>query len=238
MFRLNLLSMIRRLEREFLDDLPATDESAIASRKDLQRVNVLMRNVAIAEHAYRSTTTTPPTRIAELGAGDGGLMLQLVRRLGNGSQSKPMEITLVDQQKLVGEKTQRDFETLGCNVENVQADVFAWLEKKVPVKFDLIFANLFLHHFTEEQLRKMFELAAQQTNLFIACEPKRTIFPYVITHMLWLIGCNPVTRHDAPISIRAGFVGKELSTLWPGEHWRLNEYSAGPFTHCFVAQRI
>jgi len=53
-----------------------------------------------------------------------------------------------------------------------------------------------------------------------------------------LIGCNRVTRHDAPASVRAGFTGRELSQLWPEpESWLLEERAAGPFSHLFVAQR-
>jgi hypothetical protein len=33
--------------------------------------------------------------------------------------------------------------------------------------------------------------------------------------LLWLIGCNAVTRHDAAVSMRAGFIRQELSALWP-----------------------
>ena len=38
-------------------------------------------------------------------------------------------------------------------------------------------------------------------------------------------------------SVRAGFMGIELSQLWPPDsHCDLQEYAAGPFTHCFLAQ--
>jgi hypothetical protein len=53
-----------------------------------------------------------------------------------------------------------------------------------------------------------------------------------------MIGCNGVTRHDAIVSIRAGFAEKELSGLWPkNEHWALQERSANFSSHLFVAQR-
>jgi hypothetical protein len=57
--------------------------------------------------------------------------------------------------------------------------------------------------------------------------------------LLGVIGCNRVTRHDAKISVRAGFAENELSALWPlDQGWRLRERQAGLFSHCFVAQRI
>ncbi|HEX3890808.1 MAG TPA: FAD-dependent monooxygenase, partial [Verrucomicrobiae bacterium] len=51
--------------------------------------------------------------------------------------------------------------------------------------------------------------------------------------------CNNVTRHDAIVSVRAGFSGEELSALWPDKkNWRLTERHSGLFSHLFVAQKI
>jgi len=48
-----------------------------------------------------------------------------------------------------------------------------------------------------------------------------------------------VTRTDAVLSVRAGFVRRELSHLWPAGNgaWRLRERRAGLFSHCFQASR-
>jgi hypothetical protein len=55
---------------------------------------------------------------------------------------------------------------------------------------------------------------------------------------MWLIGCGPVTRHDGRISVRAGFAGSELSTLWPDkQNWELVERRVGLFSHLFIARR-
>jgi hypothetical protein len=103
---------------------------------------------------------------------------------------------------------------------------------------DMMFANLFLHHFPDESLTALFRLAAARTNLFIACEPRRSPFTLTASRWLRLIGCNAVTRHDAVVSVRAGFVGHELSALWPADNqWQLSEQSAGFFSHCFIAKR-
>jgi hypothetical protein len=51
-------------------------------------------------------------------------------------------------------------------------------------------------------------------------------------------GSGPITRHDGPISIRAGFTGRELSALWPDDGgWQLVERPASLFTHLFMARR-
>jgi hypothetical protein len=48
-----------------------------------------------------------------------------------------------------------------------------------------------------------------------------------------------VTRHDAVVSIRAGFAGREICELWPDrKSWDLTEQNAGLFSHLFIARRI
>jgi len=74
--------------------------------------------------------------------------------------------------------------------------------------------------------------------LFIACEPARCAFSLIACKCLGLIGCNHVTRHDAEISVRAGFTNHELSDLWPRKSdWQLKEGTAGLFSHLFVASK-
>jgi hypothetical protein len=56
------------------------------------------------------------------------------------------------------------------------------------------------------------------------------------TRLLWGIGCNSVTRHDARVSVRAGFRDQELSALWPAQSgFELAEFSGGYASHLFVA---
>lgn len=55
--------------------------------------------------------------------------------------------------------------------------------------------------------------------------------------MLWVLGCNDVTRHDAVVSVRAGIARGELSSLWADhDHWQLAEHRAGIFSHLFIAR--
>jgi hypothetical protein len=61
----------------------------------------------------------------------------------------------------------------------------------------------------------------------------------MFSRLLWAIGCNSVTRHDAAVSVGAGFAGSELAALWPpapAGRWNLVEESAGLFSHLFMAK--
>lgn len=228
------MNLARCVEPEWLDVLNPDDPRAARSRSDLQRVNRVMGNAAILTCALRKTKARPQL-IVELGAGDGTFLLRVVQRQTLGWQGG--KIIFVDRQSIVSTRTREAFQALGWDVDTTQADVLTWLPQ-ASGSIDLMIANLFLHHFQAPQLTELFSSAATRTNLFVACEPRRSYAAIAGSSLLGLIGCNDVSRHDAVISVRAGFADHELSALWPtSSRFRLEEYAAGLFSHCFVAQR-
>ncbi|MDB5764612.1 MAG: hypothetical protein JWQ21_3607 [Herminiimonas sp.] len=230
------MSPERCVHPETLDLLAATDPRAIRSRADLRRINRVMGTRGIVLRALRRTLATP-ARIIELGAGDGTLMLDLARRLAGDWPA--VHLTLLDRQNLVTAQTIGAFHDLGWKVDILSVDVLAWLLQPIRERYDLALANLFVHHFDERQLPLLLAAIAERADAFFACEPRRTWLPLAGSHLTGLIGANAVTREDAVLSVHAGFAGTELSALWPvGNHgWHLREYSAGLFSHCFLALR-
>ncbi|MCX6968381.1 MAG: methyltransferase domain-containing protein [Verrucomicrobia bacterium] len=232
--------MHREVQPELLDHLPASAPWAIRSRADLRRLNRIMGNAGIltkafSEHLDFDTIRERSLRICELGAGDGSLLLELARSWS--ALGVTAEAECIDLRYLVTEETRHAFVELNWHATPVTLDVMTWLDHTEEVA-DVILANLFLHHFEDAALRELLDRAAARCSLFIACEPRRSFFALAAAHLLWAIGCNPVTRHDAAVSVRAGFTGKELSALWPErDSWLLREGRAGLFSHCFVAKR-
>ena len=204
----------RVVEPEWLDELPADDPRAARSRRDLVRINALMGNARIVAQALGRGDA--PRSIAEIGAGDGAFMRALLPRLAR----PPREVLLVDKQA-------------GAGI--VAMDVFDWLASGPRV--DAIIANLFLHHFEPPALARMLSLIATRTRLFVACEPRRSTVALAGASLLGLVGCNDVSRHDAVVSVRAGFTDGEISALWPKKAgWNCEERASGPFSHLFVAR--
>ena len=194
-----------------------------------------MGNVqTVARALGESFPEKSPNCLVELGAGDGTFALQLVRKLFPLWQS--IEIILVDRHPAVTSETLEQFEALNCRVEVVMADVFEWL--KPEQKVDAVFANLFLHHFEDNQLSDLLGLVSRRTSTFVACEPRRSGFAAAATHLLRGIGCNEITRHDATVSVHAGFCGREISNSWSDfEEWNLSESKVGLFSHLFAATK-
>lgn len=239
------MSLRRRVEPEWLDALPPDDPRARRARRDLRRVNRLMStqrvigpvlDTLVRTSSVESPVQSSPVPVIELGSGDGELLLCIGRR--HATHWPKIDLTLLDLQPVVSSRTLDGYRALGWNVRVVRSDVLAWLAPPSTDPKPIILANLFVHHFADERLRTLLDGVARHASAFLCCEPRRSRFALQSSRMLWAIGCNDVTRHDAVASVRAGFSATELSSLWPRPNeWSLQEGPAGWFSHRFCARR-
>jgi hypothetical protein len=241
--------MPRIVTVEMLDGLAPDDPDAMRSRMDLQRVHRAMGTRTIVLRGLMAMTAGHPKarqmRVLEIGAGDGSLMLGVAQALT--PYWSGVELTLLDRQALVDPSTITRYGDLGWAVIEEVGDVLDWAAgstdqpgKAAMAPWDLIVANLFLHHFEGAQLALILAAIANKSRRFFACEPRRDWLALAASHMIGAIGANHVTREDSVLSVHAGFNGDELTALWPphGGPWQVQEYSAGLFSHCFRAERV
>ncbi len=229
--------MQRSLQPELLDQLPANHPLAVGSRRDLRRINAWMGSArCTAAWLAAAARRAPPRRIVDLGAGDGTSLLRWLRRMP--VLSSGIEIVLVDRNAATDAGVVTELRALGFVPRSERADALAVLRTLPATPGTWVVANLFLHHFTTGSLSELLDVIAKQAELCCACEPRRARWPLAASRLLWLIGANAVTRHDAVVSVRAGFQGEELSALWPARGtWQIRERRAGLFSHLFLAQR-
>lgn len=247
------MTIRRTVAPETLDSLAENDPVAMRSRRDLRRVHQAMGTRAILSRALRGMRVssrghggTARLRVLELGAGDGTLMLGVAGVLARAWPA--VALTLLDRQKLVDRATIERYAALGWTVSTEVADVFDWAacrsdpfsKEGAARHWDLVIANLFLHHFEARNLGALLGAIASRSDRFLACEPRRAWFALGGSHLIGALGANAVTREDAVLSVHAGFRGQELSALWPGpgDDWQVREHSAGLFSHCFCAERV
>jgi len=237
-----LRSRARAVRPEILDQLGPADPRALRSRRDLQRVNRIMGSRRILAQRLRQAAALAenrtPVHLLELGAGDGSLALSLAKRFA--ACWPAAELTLLDRQALLTPAMGIAFARLGWILRPLTVDALEWA-RAAPQQphWNIIFANLFLHHLEDGRLRELLSAIAARCELFIACEPRRSFTALLGAWLLPALGVSRETRHDALVSVQAGFRGGELSRLWPADRdgWRLEESPRGPFSHLFVAVR-
>ena len=192
--------LVRRVEPEILDSLPAEDPTGRRSRRDLRMINTLMGNHRwIVRSVGRWEGAGPVT---ELGAGEGCLLKVLAQQ--------GMTATGIDLAPRPAD--------LPGEVGWVQGDLFDQLRGVQGA----VVASLVLHHFEDEALARLGEIL-RKAELLCFAEPLRSPVALAEGYALFPL-VNPVTRHDMIVSIRAGFIPGELPRLLGlDESWRVHE---------------
>jgi hypothetical protein len=211
--------MQRVVEPEILDNLAHDDPQAVRSRRDLRLVHFLMGNELWLLRVMKRHAAAAAEGICEWGAGDGAFAARMADKFPDAS------ITAVDlSPRPAG---------LDPRIVWHQGDLLAGAASHGG----LLVANMFLHHFEGPQLRQLGEMCCG-FRVLVFNEPDRSRQAlFWSTLLLPFVG--QVTRHDMPVSIRAGFRRGELPAmlgLSPDE-WRIEETSTWRGARRVVAWR-
>lgn len=202
---------------EILDALPHDDADAIASRRDLRRINAVMGNARWILRQARAHAEIARHGITEMGAGDGSLAVRLAMAF---PESKVAAIDLAPAPQC----------PLPRNLEWRQADLLD--ETANHPAGGLLVACLILHHFEAADLEKIGSRFIPRFDAAVIVEPDRR----QLAHHLGRLArpfINRVTRHDMHVSIDAGFIKCELPGLLglDEKFWRIRE------SHTFTGAR-
>lgn len=185
----------RRIVPELLDALEPADPAAVRSRRELLTVNRWMGNFDWCLRQLRKIHR-PGLSVVEIGAGDGALAL-LARKNLPGIHWTGIDIAPPPQ-------------TWPDDWNWQQGDLLT-----VPWQSgDVLLANLILHHFEHSRLREMVQRMADYGTCIIN-EPlrhKRALWGFRALATVFRFG--EVTRHDAVVSIAAGFREGELPEIF------------------------
>jgi hypothetical protein len=184
----------RIVQPELLDALPHDHPEARHNRRDLRLTNVFMGNHRWLARILRAHGR-PSDPALELGAGTGELALRLQRQ---GWQIDGLDVCPAPDAWPAGARWHRsDLRTFSAYGN-----------------YDVVYGNLIFHQFTADELRALGARLQVRTRLLLASEPaRRRQSQWLYRLFSPLFGANYVTRHDAHVSIAAGFLGDELPRL-------------------------
>jgi hypothetical protein len=186
--------MLRACLPELLDSLAPDDPDALASRRDLRLINRVMRNRAWFERELASLLR-PGDRVLELGAGMGDLGMRL--------NARGIALDGLDLWPRPGAwPADRSW-------HRTDLRTFAGFER-----YPIVIGNLIFHQFTDAELGQLGARLRRSARVILASEPERRRFSQMAAAALApLLGINHVTRHDAQVSMTAGFRSHELPRL-------------------------
>lgn len=183
---------------EKLDSLSEDDRAAHANRSDLRRINCLMGNFRWLRKTLRGRLPTGG-HATEWAAGDGGFGVYLIRR----RKRWDMSLTGIDLWRRPAEWP----ENWKWNRKNL-------LDLDQDEITDVVVGNFILHQFEDAQLAELGGLLKSEARLLCFNETTRSHLAIFLGRLVgWVFAMHPVTRHDAEVSVRAGFCGEELPQL-------------------------
>lgn len=185
----------RVLQQELLETYPDDHPDAIIGRQELLLVNAVMGNHRWMERTLRQYYQ-PGWKITEIGAGDGALSRRFV------------DASICEARALHAFDLARRPATWPPDAAWTQGDLF---QQPLPDS-EVLVANLFLHHFTDDQIKVLGSRISPKTRLILAVEPERRWMHTVMGRFFsWLAELHPITKFDMQVSIRAGFRDDELA---------------------------
>ncbi len=187
----------RTIEPELLDG--AGVDEARASLNDLIRLNRDWGGYSsLAQLLDRADVTRGPASVLDVGAASGDMGRQF-RALRPHAAVTSLDYVVHHLAKAPAPK--------------IAADAF-YLPFP-PRSFDYVFASLFLHHFTGGQIVELLRAFGRtaRRGVLISDLERRTIPYYFVPFTRWVLGWDPITVHDAPVSVAAGFRTSELRDL-------------------------
>jgi SAM-dependent methyltransferase len=199
------------------DDIPAQD--LYQNLRELDFINRYLGGHDVVIKAIKKMLVDLPKsreiHLLEIGSG-GGDNLRAIAKWGKKSGYN-FKLTGVDLKK----------DCTDFAVENSQKFDIEFLTsdyREAPFnrigKPDIVFNSLFCHHFTDDQLTSMLKWMDENTTVgYTICDLHRHPLAYFSIKLLTsLFSKSYLVKNDAPLSVRRGFVKKELNSLLTDAH--------------------
>jgi hypothetical protein len=227
----------RRLTPEHMDDPHATREEQAVALKFLRRVNARLGGARAAiGHLRRwskdwmheriidagipspQPSPIPPQgrgriRILDVGTGSADIPLAIVRWAKRAGHD--VHITAIDRHPVTCELAREFIREQGESdrITVVQADALRLMDMFQPGSFDYAHAGMFLHHLHDVEVMTVLAMMDRLTvRGIIWNDLVRAPLPRLLLCPL-LVGAPPKLRHDAIVSVQAGFKKREVIDL-------------------------
>jgi len=204
----------RSEEVEIMDDLHSSGAIIDQTLHELERINLLLGGNYVTLNGVSKLLkryyTGEAVKIVDVGCGSGDI-LRLIRKFCN-KNNYQAALTGIDANPNITAYA-RAHTKPSEEIAFLSLDIFS--EAFQRMKFDILTATLFFHHFTDNQLVDFFQKMKNQLSIgLVINDIHRHWFAY---HSIkWLTGLfskSYMVRNDAPVSVMRAFKKKELMSI-------------------------
>ena len=203
-----------------MDDLTSAGPEMRQTLQELKVVNKLLGGNKVLTQALSKIIIDNPQshyNIADIGCGGG----DMVRVMTEWAKKHNISITVhaLDANPNIIEMAKENLRDL-ANVKFHTADVFDDLF--AHEKMDIITCTLFTHHFTDEELIRMFSGFKKTAKLGIILNDlhRHPFAYYSIKYITKIFSKSPMVKNDGPISVLRSFKSMELKTVLEASGWK------------------
>jgi len=194
----------RSYEKEMMDDFSITDERIGSALKELKIINKYLGGKSTSKEGINNFLKEINSKIKILDVGSGGSDNLDTMRINN-----KVEVVCLDINVGVCRHTKKG---------NPSKNVVCGDARNPPFKkisFDIVHTSLFLHHFDEDNVETLLKsfLEVSKHGLVIN-DLRRSIFAFIGIKILTnLFSKSEMVKNDAPLSVKRGFLKKELEKI-------------------------
>jgi 2-polyprenyl-3-methyl-5-hydroxy-6-metoxy-1,4-benzoquinol methylase len=193
----------RSYSPEILDDFSIRDGRIDLALKELNVINSLLGGNSITMEGIKLLRSEETNlTILDVGAGASDILLRIKRKFDN------LNIHCLD-------KNQRACKYLKTHSEDVKVICGDVLNLPFGRSYDIIHASLFLHHFNEEEIKKIIvSLLKLCSKGIIINDLRRSIFAWAgIKILSTLFSSSREVKYDGPLSVRRGFIKSDWTFI-------------------------
>jgi 2-polyprenyl-3-methyl-5-hydroxy-6-metoxy-1,4-benzoquinol methylase len=197
---------------EIMDDLNCSGTVVDQTLKELEFINKWLGGNAVTLDGFRTLSagnslTNSSLKIADLGCG-GGDMLKLLSKHFKKKKLTAQFVGIDANPNIIAYAWVNSSDHLDITYET--QDILS--PEFRTEEYDIVFATLFFHHFTSQQLIEIFASLKKQTRVGIVINDlhRHWLAYWSIKILTRLFSKSSMVRYDAPLSVLRGFTKNEI----------------------------